>query len=54
MELREKGVECVGVLPVGKEMIYDPRVLERVLNGICSGRGSGLQRRATIQNWSVS
>ena len=55
MELRERGVECVGILPAaGKKMVYDPSVLERVLNGICSGRGSGLQRRATIQNWSIS
>jgi hypothetical protein len=48
LELKEKGVECIGVLSVGKEMVYDPRSLERVLSGLCAGRGSGHQRRATI------
>jgi len=50
IQLKERGVECVGVLPVGKKMVFEPRSLERVLSGVCSGRGSGLQRRATIQN----
>lgn len=47
-ELKKRGVECIGIWP-GDGGVYDAGVLERVLNGICSGRGGGLQRRATVQ-----
>jgi hypothetical protein len=47
-ELKKRGVECVGIWS-GDGRVYDAGVLERVLNGICSGRGGGLQRRATVQ-----
>ena len=50
LELRSKGIECVGIWPMEGQMLYEASVLERVLAGICSGRGSGLQRRATVPN----
>jgi hypothetical protein len=52
-ELKAKGIECVGVWPARDGMYYDSSVLERTLIGICSGRGGGLQRRATVQNWPI-
>ena len=58
-ELKKKGIECVGIWSPssGKgdsnNMVYESNVLERVLMGICSGRGGGLQRRATVQNWPI-
>jgi 2-phospho-L-lactate transferase CofD len=48
--IKQHGIECVGIWPGPKGAIYEPSVLERVLVGICSGRGGGLQRRATVQN----
>jgi hypothetical protein len=50
LELRSKGIECVGIWPMEGKMVYDASVLERVLAGICSGKGAGLKRRATIQS----
>ena len=52
-ELKKRGIECVGVWPGREGMIYESKVLERVLTGICSGRGGVLQRRATVQNWPI-
>ena len=52
-ELKKRGIECVGIWPRREETIYESNVLERVLTGICSGRGGGLQRRATVQNWPI-
>ena len=50
-ELKERGIECVGVWPGREGIVYESNVLERVLMGICSGRrGGSLQRRATVQN----
>ena len=51
-ELKKRGIECVGVWP-GREAVFEADVLEWVLGGICSGRGGGLQRRATVQNWPI-
>src|SRR2546423_1424897 len=51
-ELKKRGIECVGVW-AGREGEFEAGVLERVLGGICSGRG-GLQRRATVQNWPIA
>lgn len=51
LELKKIGIECVGVWPGKDGMVYESSVLERVLIGICSGRGGGLQRRATVHNW---
>ena len=53
-DLRRKGIECCAVLPAGpgpEGMVYEPNVLERVLNGIC--KASGLKRRVTVQNFPV-
>lgn len=52
-ELKKKGIECVGVWPGREGIVYEANVLERVLTGIYSGRGGGLQRRATVQNWPI-
>jgi 2-phospho-L-lactate transferase/gluconeogenesis factor (CofD/UPF0052 family) len=52
-ELKSRGIECVGVWPKGAEAVYESDVLERVLTGLCSGRGSGLQRRATVGHWPI-
>jgi hypothetical protein len=52
-ELKARGIECVAVWPAQDDMVYDSGILERVLTGICSGRGGGLQRRATVQNWPI-
>jgi hypothetical protein len=49
-ELKKHGVDCVGVWAGTQGGVYDAGILERVLSGICSGRGGGLQRRATVQN----
>jgi len=53
-ELKKRGIECVGVWAGGREGEFEAGVLERVLGGICSGRGGGLQRRATVQNWPIA
>lgn len=54
LELKGKGVECVGVWASQTEdKVYESGVLGRVLTGICSGRGGGLQRRATVQNYPI-
>jgi hypothetical protein len=48
-ELRQRGVECVGVMSTGgMGRGYDIGVLEKVLAGICGGH-TGLNRRATMQ-----
>ena len=52
-ELKKKGIECVGVWQGKDGMVYESGVLERVLSGICLGRG-GLQRRATVHNVPIS
>ena len=52
-DLKARGIECVGIWPAQDGMVYDAGILERVLTGICSGRGGGLQRRATVQNWPI-
>ena len=52
-ELKKRGIECVRIWPGRDGMVYEPNVLERVLTGICSGRGGGLQRRATVQNYPI-
>lgn len=49
-ELKNRGIECIGIWSSLEGMLYEPNVLERVLIGICSGRGGGLQRRATVNN----
>jgi hypothetical protein len=51
-ELKKSGIECVGVW-AGREGVFEADVLERVLGGICAGRGGGLQRRATVHNWPI-
>lgn len=51
-DLKRRGIECVGVW-AGKEGVFEADILERVLRGIYSGRGGGLQRRATVQNWPI-
>jgi hypothetical protein len=52
-ELKKRGIECVRIWPGRDGMVYESNALERVLTGICSGRGGGLQRRATVQNWPI-
>jgi hypothetical protein len=52
-ELKKRGIECVKIWPGRDGMVYESNVLERVLTGICSGRGGGLQRRATVQNYPI-
>jgi hypothetical protein len=49
-ELKNQGIECIGIWPGREGMLYEPNILERVLIGICSGRGGSLQRRATVNN----
>ena len=51
-ELKKRGIECVGIW-AGREAVFEADILERVLGGICAGRGGGLQRRATVQNWPI-
>jgi 2-phospho-L-lactate transferase/gluconeogenesis factor (CofD/UPF0052 family) len=54
VDLKGQGIECIGVWSSQTEgMVFESSVLERVLTGICSGRGGGLQRRATVQNWPI-
>jgi len=53
LELKGKGIECVGVWsPQTEGTVYESGILGRVLTRICSGR-SGLQRRATVQNYPI-
>ena len=51
-ELKERGIECIGIRPDKDDLVYDAKGLERVLMGLCYGSTAvGLQRRASVQNY---